>query len=242
MAQADFGADRDRSTQDGLAATLSELARSLQGEPDEAATLDAIVSAAVDNIEGAESGGISLVERKKIKTVAATAPLVEDVDRVQYKFQEGPCVDSIREHRTYRTGDVRAEARWPKFAEAAADAGVGSMLSFQLFTVRDTLGALNLYAEQHEAFSEQSAREGELFAAHAAVALRGSQKESQLRVAVEHRDLIGMAKGILMERENIDQENAFTLLVSASQSANLKLSDVAHRVVTERDRWSRRNR
>ena len=101
------------------------------------------------------------------------------------------------------------------------------MLAFQLYTDGRNLGALNLYSRQPNAFGEEAEHIGLLFATHAAVALRGAQKEKQLLQAVENRDTIGMAKGILMERHKINGDQAFGLLVRASQNGHLKLSDVA---------------
>jgi AmiR/NasT family two-component response regulator len=53
----------------------------------------------------------------------------------------------------------------------------------------------------------------------------------QLRDALRTREVIGEAKGILMERESISRDEAFNLLRHLSQSANVKLRDVAWRVV-----------
>jgi AmiR/NasT family two-component response regulator len=52
-----------------------------------------------------------------------------------------------------------------------------------------------------------------------------------MRAAVVNRDLIGQAKGILMERHRITADAAFTLLAAASQRKNVKLTDVAAHLV-----------
>jgi GAF domain-containing protein len=226
----------------GLAEMLSKLARSLASQPDMTETLNAIAVAAVADINAAEQCGVSLLEGGSINTVASTGDLVGEVDELQYEVGEGPCLDAIRDRHTYRTGDMGGETRWPRFAGRAADAGLRSMLSFRLFTSKDTLGALNIYSSRLDAFTEDDEHDGELFAAHAAVALTSSRKEAQLRSALKNRDIIGMAKGILMERENLDSDAAFGLLVSASQHANLKLHEVANWLVTERNEFARRQR
>jgi GAF domain-containing protein len=218
----------------GLAEVLADLARSLSTEPDLATTIEAIVKAAVDNIPGAQEAGISLVEKGAVRTVAPTSEMVVTVDRLQYDTGEGPCVDAITDHHIYRTGDLRNESRWSKFAPAAADEGVISMLSYRLFTNEDTLGALNLYSPRKDAFTTDAEQGGAVFAAHAAVALTGAKTEANLLAAMESRDTIGMAKGILMERHDIDPNTAFSLLASSSQHTNMKLHDVAEWLVTNR--------
>lgn len=227
-----------RPTDDGfrrLAETLSGIARTLQAEPDVETTLQAIVKAAVDYVTGAEHAGISLAEHRKIRTVAPTSALVEAIDQLQYDFHEGPCVDAITEHQTYRVGDVGKEERWPVFGPAAADHGIHSMLSYRLFVTDWTIGALNLYSSRVDAFDQRTEEEGQLFATHAAIALIGAQREAQLGVAIESRDIISTAKGMLMERHDVDTTRAFRMLVEASQAANIKLHEVATWLVERRD-------
>ncbi|HEV2088819.1 MAG TPA: GAF and ANTAR domain-containing protein, partial [Cryptosporangiaceae bacterium] len=238
MTHGDLGGDRtnepspggagEPAGDDGLATRLSDIARSLQEEDSAQDTLQAIVDAAVGTVPGAELAGISLIEgRQKVRTPAATDPTVEAVDQAQYETGEGPCLDALYEHRTIRLPDMAAEARWPKFTARIAGLGVHSMLSFQLFVAGDNLGALNLYARTENAFDDESDHIGLLFASHAAVALAGAQREEQLVAGMHTRDLIGQAKGILMERYKLTGDQAFALLIRSSQTLNVKLREVA---------------
>ncbi|TQS41314.1 GAF and ANTAR domain-containing protein [Cryptosporangium phraense] len=225
-------AHRGTPTDYTLAMRLSDLARDLQAEDPEQ-TMQGIVVAAVETIPGAAHAGISEVERRRIvRTSAATGDLVRAVDQAQYSTAEGPCLAALFEHRTVHIPDTNAESRWPTFSEKAADLGVRSILSFQLYVANDNLGALNLYAREPRAFDDESEDVGLLFAAHAAVAMADARKVQQLSHAVSVRDQIGQAKGILMERHKITGDQAFALLVRASQHANVKLVDIA-RYLTE---------
>ncbi|SDP31431.1 GAF and ANTAR domain-containing protein [Lentzea jiangxiensis] len=217
-----------------LARTLSDIARTLQAEPDVDATLRAIVKAAVDYVPAATHAGISLLEQGRIRTVEPTTPTVEIIDQLQYELREGPCIDAIAEHETLRVGDVGREARWPSFGPAAAENGIHSLLSYRLFVTDRTLGALNLYSDRIDAFDDRTEQDGLLFATHAAIALVGAQREANLSIAVESRDVIATAKGILMERHDIDDASAFRMLVEASQSTNMKLQKVAAWLVENR--------
>ena len=126
------------------------------------------------------------------------------------------------------------EQRWPRFAAAAGEAGAASMLSFQLYVEKDNLGALNLYSYRPNAFDDESEQVGLMFASHAAVAFADAQKIDQLNHKAAPRDLIGQAKGILMERYNISSDRAFAVLVRVSQHNNRKLRDVAEELVSSR--------
>ncbi|TKG68282.1 MULTISPECIES: GAF and ANTAR domain-containing protein [Prauserella] len=198
-----------------VAHALSEVARSLTAEPDLHQTMKGIVTAAVATIPGAEYAGVSLLEAGQLRTVAPSDDLVARLDELQHELGEGPCVDAIAEHHTYRTGNLADDSRWPKFADTAASLGVASVLGFRLFATSTTLGALNLYSSQRDAFDADAEHIGELFAAHAAVALIGSQEQAQLRTALGTRDVIATAKGILMHRHRRTDAQASTMLPTA---------------------------
>jgi GAF domain-containing protein len=215
-----------------LAEKLGELARSMQDEKGLEHTLEAIVHAAAETVPGADEASItSVVRRREVQTIAATSPLPRSVDQAQYETGQGPCLSSLYEGQTVRLSDMRSEPRWPEFAARASELGVGSMLAAQLYVEGDNLGALNLHSRQLDAFSNESEQVALMFAAHAAVAFAGAKAEQQMQTAVDSRDIIGQAKGILIERYKIGSHEAFRLLVVASQTTNIKLYDVAEYLV-----------
>jgi GAF domain-containing protein len=226
-------AQGDGEGQGSAAANLSEImgqvARSLQREHgDVEAVLQAITSAAVGAVPGAEECSISyVVGRRSVQSRAATGDLALRADELQDRDQEGPCLDAVWEQQTVRIDDMTAEPRWPRFARDAAGIGVGSSLSFQLFVEGDNLGGLNVYSRSAHAFGEESEDIGLVFASHAAVALAGAEQQENLTRAVRSRDLIGQAKGILMERYKLTADQAFQLLARTSQATNRKLTDIA---------------
>ncbi|MFI9411131.1 GAF and ANTAR domain-containing protein [Nocardia gamkensis] len=211
-----------------LAARLGDLARYLQEQDDLDDTLRGIVDTAVQTVPGATYAGVLVSDnRETMYTPAATADLIHRVDRAQIDLRQGPCLDALYHERIVVLPDTTDEPRWPRFAARAAELGIGSILSFQLYVTGNGLGALNLYSPAPAAFDAESAHVGSLFAAHAAVALASAQRVTQLARAIDTRDLIGQAKGILMERHKLTADQAFALLVRASQHTNTKLADIA---------------
>ncbi|MEU4674659.1 GAF and ANTAR domain-containing protein [Amycolatopsis sp. NPDC023774] len=206
-----------------LSSVLGGIARTLRAEPDVETTLAAIVKSAVDHVAGAEYAGISLAENGRIHTVAPTSEVVATVDEIQNRTGQGPCLDAIAQREVFRTGKLLDKRRWPAFAPEAAETGIRSMLAYRLFITGTTLGALNLCSSQVDAFSDRTEQAGLVFASHAAIALVSAQTEAQLHLAIESRDVIGMAKGILMERHDLDAVRAFRMLVESSQTTNMKL-------------------
>jgi transcriptional regulator with GAF, ATPase, and Fis domain len=212
---------------DNLSQVFGALAVHLQSEADAEATLQAIVKSAGAIVPGARWAGVSMISKNEVDSRAPSDLLVAELDSVQCELNDGPCLDALRNQRTVRIDDMATETRWPQFASAARERGVHTLLSFQLFVVGTNLGALNLYGDHAGAFTAESEAIGEVLAQHASVALMAAESEHQFESALESRDLIGQAKGLLMQRNNISALHAFRLLVEASQEANMKLADVA---------------
>ncbi len=223
-------------SQEDLAKVFADIARQLQAERTAHSTLQRITSAAVDTVHGCDHAGITVIRRHgSVSTPASSDAVPRAVDAIQYEVDEGPCLGAIREHETYLIDDLTTEQRWPAFSRRAADeTGVRSMLSFRLFVEEDTIGALNLYSRQVDAFDEHARAVGAILAAHAAVAIttaRERDRVDDLETALRSNREIGMAMGIVMARGNCTSEQAFDLLRGASQHLNIKLRDIAIEVV-----------
>jgi len=208
---------------------MSRAARRLQDEHgDIEATLEVITSLAATTVPNVEDCSISyVVGRRRVEPRAATSELPAKLDALQSQIQQGPCLDAVWEHEVVRVDDVAHEPRWPRFAVRAAELGVGSMLCFPLFVTGEQLGAMNLYSRTPHALDEESELVARMLAAHAAIALAGAQHEVHLRLGMDSRDVLGQAKGILMERHKITGDQAFGVLVRASQELNRKVVEVA---------------
>lgn len=218
---------------DDLADVFAEVARQLMAEDDLEAVLTRTSTLAVDTVHGAQHCGITVVEGDVVRTAGASDDVPVVVDQIQYETGEGPCLDAIRQHAVFETPDVSGEdALWPRFtARAAAETPVRSILSFRLFDEADTMGALNLYSDEPGAFDEQDRHLGAVFAAHAAVAMSNARKVENLERALQTRDVIATAKGMLMAHGGVTDDEAFDMLRRASQRMNVKLREVARRMV-----------
>jgi transcriptional regulator with GAF, ATPase, and Fis domain len=216
------------------ASVLSGLSRTLATDRTVDTTLAAIVGSAGRLLPGVRAVGIScLAADRRVMARAQSDPLVTSLDDLQTELQQGPCMQVlVNGEDRVRADDLRTDPRWPAFAHHALDQGISSVCSSRLFIDRATLGVLSLFAEEPGAFDETTATTCELLAAHAAVALGAVQREDQFNEAVRRRDVIGQAKGVLMSRHGVDEDTAFTTLVRFSQSQNLKLHEVAVRLMS----------
>ncbi len=214
---------------------LATIARDLVNEPDVQHTLQGVVDAAAASLDGEVWASVSLVyQRRRVETPASSDDRATRADQLQYDLEEGPCLDAIWERETFSIVDMTADVHYPRWSRAVAEhTGIRSSLSLQLFTdeEHDSLGALNLYSPSVHAFDAETRGEGLAFAAQAAVALRSAQTEEHLRSAMATRTLIGQAQGILMERLKITPDQAFAVLSRVSQDSNVKLRELARRLV-----------
>jgi GAF domain-containing protein len=213
---------------DALARRLAEAARSLQRQTSPQQVMDGVVHLARGMVPGADEATITMVRKDRhCYSAAATSALASDFDVLQDETGEGPCLDAIWQQETVRVNDLASDPRWPVLGPRAAARGVGSMLCLQLFVHRDTLGALDLLAHVTSAFTDESEHVGLLLASHAAIATADAHHFENVTSALASRDVIGQAKGILMERFKLTSDQAFTVLAKVSQDTNQKVSSVA---------------
>jgi hypothetical protein len=227
--------ERDRDLVTAMRTAARELARS-RSIRDLEQTLHQIVVSAVATVPGVEAGSVSMTRDGRVETRQPTSDTVRKLDEAQGELYEGPCIQALDD----RAGDGLVIAtdfasddaqRWPRFAPLAAEAGFRSLMSTQL-TAEPATGdgpraALNLYSAEPDAFDERATVLAGIFGAQAAMLLYGAEHVGHLQRAVDNRDLIGRAKGILMERFNVDDAAAFQLLVKSSQDTNMKVTAVA---------------
>jgi GAF domain-containing protein len=212
---------------------FSTLARNMSESTGLSATLQSAVEGAISLIPHAQSAGISMVHNERpIETPAATDDRCLRGDELQYSLGEGPCLQAILQHETVRCSDLREEDRWPVWSRRVSDElGFRSMLCVQLFVTEDTLGALNLYSTQIEAFDADDEAAALALAAHVAVALTAAKELESLESAIASRTVIGQAEGMLMQRYNLTPQQAFAVLARESQASNRRLRHIAEDIV-----------
>ena len=223
-----------------LVVALRQTARELAGRRsirDLEETLRQIVVSAVQTVPGVDAGSISMTQDGRVETRHPTSAEIGKLDQVQSELHEGPCIDAIEEPPpsglvvAHDFAGADAE-RWPRFAPRAVEAGFRALMSTQLSADGRMRAALNLYSATPDAFDDDARTMAGLFGVQASLLLYGSSTATNLQRAVDSRDLIGQAKGILMERFKVDDDAAFQMLVRSSQETNMKLTAVAQWLAT----------
>jgi GAF domain-containing protein len=215
----------------GFAQELAGLVLALQDEhADPAASLAVVAEAAAKILPGADSTAVVAVSRQGyLRVQARCGGLAAAVADLQNELGEGPARAASRRLERVLVPDTAGERRWPWFGRRAAALGAAGLLAAPLSARAEETGslALLLVSATPGALDDESARLATAFATHMSIALAAAQTRRQLGDALLGRDVIGQAKGILMERYKISALEAFDLLVVPSQAVNQKLRLVA---------------
>ncbi len=216
------------------AATLAALR---VGPGDDA--LRSVTGVSIVVIASCDAASLSITGTGGVTTRAATDPLAETLDEIQYRTGEGPCLDAISTGTVSRPCPPETESRWPNFRRESQAHGLMGTLSTPLRVDQQVVGSLNLYArsepfrltEHDEIVSAVLASYAGLLISSELEAERHDALVDQLNQALASRDIIGQAKGVLIAREGCDADQAFDMLRRASQRLNKKLRDVAEQIV-----------
>lgn len=214
---------------------FSRLAHDLAATEDETARLQLAVDSAVRLVERCDHAGFTVNEKGGVVTRVGSDALVRRANELQYEVGEGPCLDVRREQVTLVCVDLPSEHRYPAWAErAVSELGVGSMMSLLVYTDETSYGCLSLYADRGQRFDADDVAVGETIAAHLAVTLASARRIHGLGLALNGRLAIGRAEGILMERLDIDEHQAFDYLRRVSSHTNRKLVAVCEEIARTR--------
>jgi GAF domain-containing protein len=228
---------------DPLSMSLHELARLLYAEITVEETLNTVAHLAVASLDGCDAAGVTLKKNGNGTTTAATDEVVLSVDEAQYQTGEGPCLQAMREAKPFFIDSMARDTRFPRYTPLAIAAGIRSSMTFPLQVHDETIGALNLYSRAERAFRESDHPLALIFAAQASVGLLNVRTYDDLRKMIRQleeglktREVIGRATGVLMAREDLSAEAAFSLLTAASQHSNTKVRDIAVEILTQHER------
>jgi GAF domain-containing protein len=224
---------------DSLAAATSELLSVLIATPSVDAFLDQAAVLAAGVVSPPAACGITYHNEGEPFTVATSDELAGQVDEIQYRSGEGPCLTAMYQNRAVEVDDLSQETRWDAYRPHALAHGVACSLSFPLAIGDRAVGALNLYSTRPNAFNARDREHAEAFTSQVSAALvltlrhaQQSQLGEQLEQAMSSRAIIDQAVGILMGQQRCTASVAFDVLRKASQHRNRKLRDVAADVIS----------
>lgn len=227
-----------RAELDEVGSALEELGGVLEGESDLGTLLQRVCEQVVRAIPGAEMASITLVDDGTPSTAASTDPRAYELDIDQYQAAEGPCLEAVHTRQIVRVNVAAAPDRWPAFTKTAREAGVTDYLAAPLDLENSQGAALNLYSNSGRSFDDVDGVLLDLYISAADTVLRTFSRYRQakaltvhLREALASRAVIDQAKGVLMGSHRMTADEAFAALVRQSQRENVKVRELAARIV-----------
>ena len=215
---------------------LANLARALgAAEPGEQGRMVLAVQAAVDLVPGCVYAGITVNRQGECLTLAGSSDTLQTINALQNELAEGPCHPADREEEVVVSSDLARDEHWPVWGgRINTELGVSSLISLLIYTARDSYGTLSLYSDRPHAFDGDDLATARALAGHLAVSLAASREFDGLGLALSSRTVIGQAEGIVMERLQVDADQALAYLKRVSSHTNTKLAQVALDLVRTR--------
>lgn len=211
----------------------ADLASDLVGGIEPEVLIDRVLARAIGLVPGAQEAGVTLLPRsgRGGPEHFSTGTLVDAGAALEDQLGEGPGHDATERGATVRVDDLAAETRWPRYTAQTRGLGLRSMLIAALSSAHGPHGTFAVCSKEPDAFGRAAEQIMPNVANRVAIALAHADMLRHMRRAIDSRTTIGQACGILIERHRIRPEDAFEMLVRASQRNHLKLRDIATRVV-----------
>lgn len=195
----------------------------------------ALCVAATALIPGCDHASLMTRESGRYITAAASDDVAAAVDQLERDLCEGPCVDAIDEESPQVDNDLAKHSQWPNLAKAVvATTPVRAAMAFRIRTDTSKSGALNIFSDRAGVFDGSAVDQAVIVASFASVLVAARAHKLQadtLRNGLVQSREIGKAIGLLMAIHNVNDDEAFELLKTASQRTNTKLAEVARRLV-----------
>jgi len=231
------------SDQPLLSQSVAALTQYFVGDATMGETLTRVSELTTVAVPQSEFVGITMMVDGRVGTYVFTHPTVPEIDRAQYDSGRGPCVDAFHTGNVFVIDSTLTDERWPEFCQVAREHDILSTLSLPMLLTAGPIGAMNLYAKTDRAFAPADVETGQQFAMQAAFVLANAQAywdsrllSENLEAAMESRSVIEQAKGVIMNAQAKTADEAFDVLVAQSQHENVKLRDIAKRIVNEASR------
>ncbi|OXM62898.1 GAF and ANTAR domain-containing protein [Amycolatopsis vastitatis] len=228
----------DELTAGQVAAVFARMSGLLLSSDKVDTALKLITALAVEMVPGTTGAGISLMDRHGERvTAAATDQVVEWADALQYQLGHGPCLTAWSDRVVVRVDDLAVDERWPSWSRPAAELGLRSALSAPMVAGPEPLGALKVYAAQPRSYGEREEQLLTMFASQAAMLISNmrtaqdaERASGQVAEALRGREVVELAKGIIMARDHVDERTAFLTLAQLAEQEHTTVRHTAERL------------
>jgi len=186
-----------------------------------------------------DGAGLMLCDSAQhLRSVAASDDRFAHLEELQIRHQEGPCIEAFDTKELIGATDLEHEDRWPLFSAAAVRREVRAVLASPLPYNQGAVGVVAVLSERSRPWSPANELAllafTDLAALLIASIMQGEQQSElagQLQGALDSRQVIEQAKGILMGTQGISARAAYEQLRSKARSERRKLTVVCAEIV-----------
>jgi hypothetical protein len=188
--------------------------------------------------------GVSVMSDEGMRGVAAASdPVIETLEELQFALGEGPCMDAFTRRRVVLEPDLGcgASAHWLAYAPAAHAQGVGAVFAFPLQVGAARLGVMDVYRHRPGPLSDESLAQALTFAEVAVETLLDAQGNAVVGAAAEGLDraldshyLIYQAQGMTMVDLGVPLADALARLRAQAYAHDRPLREIARDIVAGR--------
>jgi GAF domain-containing protein len=221
-----------------LTAALNQMAGLVLSRETVDTALHLVTELAKTATAGTIGAAVTVVDEHGTRSRAASDPLAERADALQYELDEGPCLTAWRTREPVRIDDTASDVRWPRWTDAVQELGVRSMLSAPLLIGAESIGAMKVYCPRPMNYGPHEERVMRLLAGQAAILLANSQSlrearrlSRRLTEALTSRDAVAQATGVLLAQGASSREAAFAALAGAARQSDRSVEEVARAVL-----------
>jgi GAF domain-containing protein len=223
---------------DELAGVFARMSGLLLTEDTVQTGLGLLSSLAQETVPGCSGAGVSIIDRRTRRSSGSTDDRVRQADALQYELDEGPCLFATENRELVRIDDMTTEQRWPRWTASALRLGLRAAMSAPLVAGDASLGAIKVYADVARTFDARAEELLSLFSAQAAILVanmqsyqRAKQLSDGMRNAMRGRDVVNMAKGVLIGRSKVDEEAALGILLERARQTGTTVAEAAQAIV-----------
>ncbi|GHG03950.1 MULTISPECIES: GAF and ANTAR domain-containing protein [Amycolatopsis] len=224
---------------DELASVFARMSGLLLSSETVGSVLRLVTKLAQETIPGSTGAGVSMLDPGGTRTTtAATDAVVERADRMQYELGSGPCLAAWADRTVVRIDDLATDTRWPHWARRANELGLRASLSAPMVAGDTGLGALKVYGVLPAVYGPREESLLGMFATQAAVLVANAKSyadahrvSARLQTSLRGRDVVNVAKGILVAQGHVDEQAAFLQLAKAAQEGGRTLTETAEDLV-----------
>ena len=175
-----------------------------------------------------------LDEKEKVLKIRATQAISEEyLKERSLKLGEGVVGHVAEQKKSLAILDVLKEPRY-KEKELARKEGLVSMLSVPLIVKDRVIGVINVYTSHPHEFTETERDILTVVANQAAICIESTElmvKTKVIQEELEVRKLVERAKGVLMKRQGLSEDEAFKRMRKASMDSRKTMREIAEAIL-----------